>query len=83
MSPVYQNDSSIVDTGGSFAPEISLVSMEELWPVAAAAKVAEIASAIYLRARARTLVETGAAVNIRGAEAILNTTINLLTTHRR
>jgi len=57
--------------------------MEELWPVAAAAKVAEIASAIYLRARARTLVETGAAVNIRGAEAILNTTINLLTTHRR
>ena len=51
--------------------------------MSAAAKVAEITSAIYLRARAQSLVETGAAVNIRGAEAVLNTTIDLLTTHRR
>jgi choline dehydrogenase len=80
---VYQDDSSIVDKGGLFAPEISLVNMEELWPVTAAAKVAEITSAIYLRARAQSLVETGAAVNIRGAEAVLNTTIDLLATHRR
>lgn len=51
--------------------------------MSAAAKVAEITSAIYLRARAQSLVETGAAVNIRGAEAVLNITIDLLTTHRR
>ena len=83
VSLAYQNDSTIVDKGGLFAPEISLVNLEELWPVTAAAKVSELTSTISLRARAQRLVETGAAVSIRGAEAVLNTTIDLLTSHRR
>ncbi|KAK4454486.1 hypothetical protein QBC34DRAFT_393518 [Podospora aff. communis PSN243] len=82
VSPYHQNDTLIVDEGGLFAPEISLVNMDELWPLTAASHMLDITSATALRSRAQRLVESGAAANIRGAEAVLNTTIDLITTHR-
>jgi len=82
VSTAYQNDTSIIDNRSLFGPAVSLVNIDELWPLTAASHVLDIASAKSLRSRAQSLVDIGAAVNINGAEAILNATIDLITTHR-
>jgi len=83
VSPAYQNDTGIIDNRGIFAPEISLVNLDKLWPTPASTHVQDITSTKGLRSRAQALVDAGAAVNIPGAEAVLNATIDLITTHRR
>ncbi|KAH8901341.1 GMC oxidoreductase [Thozetella sp. PMI_491] len=67
----YQNDSSIIDGRSLFAPEISLVNIDELWGGSASTIVSGIVSPAELRARAQALVSTGAAANTIGAEAIM------------
>ncbi|KAK3369924.1 GMC oxidoreductase [Podospora didyma] len=82
VSTAYQNDASIIDNRSLFAPEISLINVDELWPLTAASRIRDIASARGLRSRAQSLVDARAAANILGAEAVLNATIDLIITHR-
>ncbi|KAK3356839.1 GMC oxidoreductase [Lasiosphaeria hispida] len=83
VSAAYQNDTSIIDNRSLFAPEISLINIDELWPLTAGSFILDIASQKGLRSRAQALVDAGAAVNIFGAGAVLNASIDLITTHRR
>ncbi|KAK9435440.1 GMC oxidoreductase [Metarhizium brunneum] len=71
MSENHQNDTSLVDGGKMFGPEISLVNIDEIWATESLTSPANLAS------RAEELVRAGGAVSIAGAESILNATIQL------
>ncbi|KAK8932275.1 Glucose oxidase [Metarhizium anisopliae] len=77
MSENHQNDTSLVDGGKLFGPEISLVNIDEIWATESLTSPANLAS------RAEELVRAGGAVSIAGAESILNATIQLTVEARR
>ncbi|KAM7189607.1 GMC oxidoreductase [Rhypophila sp. PSN 637] len=82
VAEAYQNDKSLIDAnGGLFAPVIALIKSNHLWRADARFNVKGLLSPTTLRARAQAIVKAKAAVNIPGAEAILNATIDLITTH--
>ncbi|KAM3544037.1 hypothetical protein ARSEF1564_003030 [Beauveria bassiana] len=78
VSKRYHNDTSIIDGRNIFGPEISLVNIDQIWPSSASAMTSSLTGSSSLRSRAQSLVEAGAAVNVEGAEMILNTTIELI-----
>ncbi|KAH8898782.1 GMC oxidoreductase [Thozetella sp. PMI_491] len=79
----YWNDTSIIDNRNLFGPEISLVNIDEIWGEEDATAYAnDLTSPEILQSRAQALVDAGAAVNVDGAMAVLNVTIDLITTSR-
>ncbi|KAK6544735.1 hypothetical protein TWF694_001420 [Orbilia ellipsospora] len=78
IAEAFRNDTSIVDGRNLFGPQISLINIDEIWGASASIYSNELISPSALRSRAQALVEAGAAANIDGAEAILNTTISLI-----
>ncbi|KAJ4158368.1 uncharacterized protein LMH87_008897 [Akanthomyces muscarius] len=82
VSKRYQNNTSIIDGRNIFGPEISLVNIDQIWEASASAMVASLTEASSLKSRAQSLVNSGAAVNIEGAEMLLNTTIELIVRNR-
>ncbi|OAA41725.1 GMC oxidoreductase [Metarhizium rileyi] len=83
MSKKHQNDTSMADGRNLFGPEISLVSINELWATSASSVAESLASPANLASRAEALVNAGAAVTIAGAEKVLNATIQLIVDSRR
>ncbi|KAK7697005.1 hypothetical protein SLS64_013996 [Diaporthe eres] len=81
VAEAYQNDTSLIDGRILFAPEISLVNVEQIWGAEYGDIYTELTSADNLEARAQGLVAAGGAATLQGAKAILNTTINLITSH--
>ncbi|KAG6181875.1 hypothetical protein E4U27_002097 [Claviceps purpurea] len=79
----YRNDTSLIDGRTLFAPEISLVNIENIWPAGSSAISQTLASPASLLSRAASLVEAGAAVNVEGATMILNSTIHLIVQSRQ
>jgi choline dehydrogenase len=77
------NDTSLVDGRNLFAPEVSLVNIDNIWAANASTYTSDLLSASSLGSRAQALVNAGAAVNLAGASAILNATIDLATRARR
>ncbi|KAK0716385.1 glucose oxidase [Lasiosphaeris hirsuta] len=59
VSTAYQNDTSITDDGGLFAPEISLISIDELWPLTARSHIKDITSKESLLPIVEFLAEAG------------------------
>ncbi|KAK6329605.1 hypothetical protein TWF696_004706 [Orbilia brochopaga] len=83
IAEAFRNDTSLIDGRNLFGPEISLVNIDEIWGTSASTYSNELISPNTLRSRAQALVDAGAAANIDGAEAILNTTISLIVRSRR
>ncbi|KAK4212696.1 glucose oxidase [Rhypophila decipiens] len=83
VAEAYRNDTSLIDADGGkvFAPVIALIKSNELWRADASSNLDGLLSPTTLRARAQAIVKAKAGVNIPGAEAILNATIDLITTH--
>ena len=77
------NDTSIIDGRSLFAPEISLVNINMIWDANSSMQASDLLSPKVLEARAQALVNAGAAVNLAGASAILNATIDLATRAQR
>lgn len=77
----HQNDTSIIDGRPIFGPLLTQVSTKQIWPDAAEDYFAQLTSAENLHSRAEALVSAGAAVNVKGAMAILNATIDLIVSH--
>ncbi|KAG5988790.1 hypothetical protein E4U54_004533 [Claviceps lovelessii] len=78
----YQNDTSLIDGRKLFAPEISLVNIDNVWSAGSSAITQSLSSPASLSSRADSLVAAGAAVNVQGAEMILNITIQLIVQSR-
>ncbi|KAK2617016.1 hypothetical protein QQS21_000107 [Conoideocrella luteorostrata] len=74
----YQNDTSLIDGRRLFAPEISLVNIGNIWAAGSTTVAESLTSPATLSSRAKSLVDAGAAVNVEGAEMILNATIRLI-----
>ncbi|CAJ2509874.1 Uu.00g057740.m01.CDS01 [Anthostomella pinea] len=74
----YWNNTGIIDDRILFAPEISLVGLDEVWGADATSYTSALTSIEGLESRAQALVSVGAAANIEGAKHILNTTIDLI-----
>ncbi|KAG6084690.1 hypothetical protein E4U33_003005 [Claviceps sp. LM78 group G4] len=79
----YRNDTSLIDGRILFAPEISLVNIENIWPAGSSAISSTLTSHASLLSRAVSLVKAGAAVNVEGAMMILNSTIQLIVLSRQ
>lgn len=82
VADAYQNDTSIIDNRSLFAPEVSLVNVDEIWGFGASSYVNDITSPEALLSRAQALVDVGAAATVEGAQRILNTTIDLIVNSR-
>ncbi|KAK4448854.1 alcohol oxidase [Podospora aff. communis PSN243] len=83
MAEAHHNDTSIIDgLNGLFAPVIALIKAHQLWGSNSNVYLNNLTSSTQLRFRAQALVDAKAAVNIPGAEAILNATIDLIVTHK-
>ncbi|KAG6041914.1 hypothetical protein E4U41_000402 [Claviceps citrina] len=74
----FQNDTSLTDRLKHFGPEISLVNIDNIWSAGSSAIAESLALPASLSSRADSLVAAGAAVNVQGAEMILNATIQLI-----
>ncbi|KAJ6262981.1 hypothetical protein Dda_1539 [Drechslerella dactyloides] len=82
IAEAFRNDTSLVDSRNLFGPQISLVGIDEIWGTGASIYSNDLISPNALKSRAQALVDAGAAANIAGAEAILNTTISLIVQSR-
>ncbi|KAM3515328.1 hypothetical protein MY11210_001069 [Beauveria gryllotalpidicola] len=78
VSKRHLNDTSIIDGRNIFGPEISLVNIDQIWSSSVSAITRSLTGPSSLKSRAQSLVKAGAAVNMEGAEMILNTTIELI-----
>ncbi|KAF3912941.1 hypothetical protein ABW20_dc0104519 [Dactylellina cionopaga] len=82
VAEAFRNDTSLIDGRNLFGPEISLLNIDEIWGTGASTYSNELISPSTLGSKAQALVDAGAAANINGAEAILNTTISLIVQSR-
>ncbi|KAK9793658.1 hypothetical protein AB5N19_04130 [Seiridium cardinale] len=78
----YWNDTSIIDGRILFAPEVSLVNLDEVWGTEASTYAIDLSSSSNLLSRAQSLLDAGGAATLEGAQQILNTTIDLIVNSR-
>ncbi|KAL1858857.1 hypothetical protein Daus18300_009855 [Diaporthe australafricana] len=81
VAEAYQNDTSIIDRRNFFAPELSLVNINQIWGAESSDFYSQLTSPDNLEARAQELVAAGGAATLEGAKVILNTTIDLIVNH--
>ncbi|KAB5540203.1 GMC oxidoreductase [Coniochaeta sp. 2T2.1] len=74
----YWNDTALFDEPHMFAPEVSLVNVDEL----TLTHIQNLTSPNVLASRAQGLVRAGGAANVEGAKTLLNATINLIVNSR-
>lgn len=78
----YHNDTAIIDNISLFAPELSVVNVDQIWGTYASSIYAELVSPESLESRALALVVAGAAATAEGAKSILNVTTDLIVNHQ-
>ncbi|KUI66224.1 Glucose oxidase [Cytospora mali] len=82
VAMAYQNDLSIIDDVTIFAPDISLVNIDQIFGPNHSSIYTQLTSLGNLESRAQALVTAGAAANQEGATRILNVTIDLIVNYQ-